>query len=99
MPENVDKAIVKEAIREVIDEFNVKNANGSGPLLDTITKATSDVADAFEHFFAATLSPAAASVFVDLRMRNAKLALKLLQAKISQLEKEKSRLSKRARRR
>ena len=100
MPEDLDKEIVKAAVREVMDELTVTYANGAGTFLDSAIKSLADVSDSFDEFYTNNLSkdkPAIASLFLDLRIRSAKTAIAVLQSRITALTKKRAQISPRGR--
>jgi len=86
---DLDKDVVKLAIREVMDELTVTYAVGAGAFLDRVMNSLVDMADAMDEFYTRNLAkdrPESALLFLDLRIRGARNAQEILSRKIDQLQ-------------
>ena len=80
---------VKQAVREVIDETLVSFANGANQFASDVTKSLSAISDSFDEFFTRNLrdnSAPTADAFIDARLKAMKDTQRLVEKKISQLE-------------
>ncbi len=80
---------VKTAVREILDETSVTYVQGAGAFMDSVTGSLSGAADAFDDFFTANLErdrPHVAVTFLEMRLRSAKLASRVITKKISDLK-------------
>jgi hypothetical protein len=96
MSEVLDKKAVKAAVREVMDELSITYAHGAGVFLDSVMNSMADVANAFDRFYTNNLAkdrPEAAVAFLELRIRSARTAVKIVSSKIEELEKLQSQIN------
>lgn len=85
----LDKELIKSAIREVMDEITVNSAHGAGILVDSIMKSFSEITDSFDQYYANNLAhnrPGVGAAYLELRLRAARSSQKLTQAKLTQLQ-------------
>jgi hypothetical protein len=89
-----DKRVVKEAVRESLDELAVAYTNGAVKFTDALADHWAGVIDAFDNFFLENLindRPEVGRTVIRARLSSAKQAHSNLEAKIRQLE-ERARL-------
>jgi hypothetical protein len=88
-PVGDERQDVKQAVREVMDEIVITYANGATTFADSMTTSVSTMIDSFDDFFTRNLmadKPKAAEAFLDARLQSARQAQKLLNSKITALE-------------
>jgi hypothetical protein len=84
-----DKRMVREAVREGLDEMATAYTNGALKFTNALADSWAGVIDAFDNFFLENLAndrPEVARTIINARISSAKRATSNLQAKIRTLE-------------
>jgi hypothetical protein len=86
-----DKRLVKEAVRESLDELAVAYTNGAVKFSNALADNWASMIDAFDNFFLANLiqdRPQVGRTVLNARLSSAKRARNNLDAKIRELEEQ-----------
>src|SRR5882724_4121750 len=86
-----DKELIREAVKEVLNEMAVTYANGAVKFANTLTDSWSGVINAFDGFFLSNFiedQPEAAQGILEARLSAARRARDLITKKIRDLERQ-----------